>query len=102
MTTIRYTEQKRYQFALQLLDLAGSLDGQIIRNPEQQELSVENEVLARLLERIKDGHKAVVVPYLATSRLLITAPDRGQLEQASQRIRHFLVPTYATFEQELR
>jgi hypothetical protein len=102
MTTIRYTEPKRYQFASQLLDLAGSLDSHITRNPAQQELSVENEILAQLLERIKDGHKAVVVPSLRVSRLLITAPDHKQLEQACQRIRHFLVPTYATLEQETR
>jgi hypothetical protein len=102
MTIIRYTEQKRYQFASCLLELSGSLDGKFIRNAVRHELNVENEFLVRLLERIKDGRKAVVVPYLKEARLLITAPDHKQLEQVCQRIRHFLVPTYATFEQETR
>jgi hypothetical protein len=102
MTVIRYTDPKRYLFASYLLKFTSSLDNQITRNSAHYEINVENEFLAQLLERIKDGRKAVVVPNLKDSRLLIAAPDRRQLEQAYQRIRHFLVPTYATFEQELR
>jgi hypothetical protein len=102
MTIIRYTKPKRYQFASHVLELYGVLGDQIAYNREKYEFSVENEFLVRLLERINDGHKAVVVPSLKASRVLITAPDRRQLELACQRIRHFLVPTYATFEQELK
>jgi hypothetical protein len=85
-----------------MLERVESIDETITRKPVQYELSAVNETLVHLLERINDGTKAIVVPNLKTSRFLITAPDRRQLELACQRIRHFLVPTYAIFEQELR
>ncbi|GHO61349.1 hypothetical protein KSC_002410 [Ktedonobacter sp. SOSP1-52] len=102
MKVIRYNEQKRYKFALQVLELASALEGQTDCDSEKCEIHVENEFLAQLLERISDGYKAVVVPNLQSSRFLITASDRRQLELACQRVRHFLVPTYATFTQELK
>ncbi len=94
---ISYKKRAHYDFALQFLPTSNTTDLHIKRDDEHLTLEISDETLGRLLARIGDEQHAVMLPDQKRKRWLITAPTGRQLEQALTRLRHFLVPTYASF-----
>src|SRR5437660_2606176 len=94
---VSYKKQAHYDFAIQFLPASNTNGIYVRQDAENLVLEISDEKLGRLLARIGDEQHAVILPDQRRRRWLITAPTARLLEQALVRLRHFLVPTYATF-----
>jgi hypothetical protein len=102
MMRIRYSDQLQLAWAKEFLRLCEPLQIPTRVDPHLLEVEIGHNTLGRLLQRACDLQQVTIVPSFITHRKpehrwLVVGPDQQKLEQALNRIRNFLVPTYAVF-----
>lgn len=102
MVKVRYENSAQYQWARDFLRRCGALDIPWRSYPETLELEIDHAQIERLFRRVSDPRQVAVIPITPKKakpyhRWLVVGPDPQILEQAINRLQHFLVPTYVIF-----
>ena len=102
MVKFRYENPVQYRWARDFLRRCSALGISWQSYSETLELETNHGQIERLLQRISDPRQVAVIPSIPEKtkpdhRWYVVGPDPQTLEQAINRLQHFLVPTYAIF-----
>jgi hypothetical protein len=102
MVKIHYESRAQYRWANEFFRRCSTLGISWQPYLETLELETNHSQIERLFQCISDPQKVAIMPSLPEKtkpdhRWLVVGPDPQILEQAINRLQHFLVPTYAIF-----